>query len=231
MRAENSEKPGIREQHLLRRRNNPLFDKAQHQVASEDLATARLNDGLDQDRFMDEFQSLVQRAVELKANAPSETVLEIKATLDKAYQQACALPGDQARIKQAISQLVNTIMRAIRNGIEEDDALAKKELEDEETARCAHFSLQELPLVSALTHPQSPVSEDELIPSLLSEPEKTLAPSLAIFDTDQLAILCNDARIFLSQQDPGRTLPDAWQRLELMEYIYHQMQQPQRGDH
>jgi len=118
-----------------------------------------------------------------------------------------------------------------RNGIEEDDALAKKELEDEETARRAHFSLQELPLVSALTHPQSPISEDELIPSLLSEPEKTLAPSLTIFDADQLTILCDDARAFLSQHDPDRTLPDAWRRLELMEDIYRQVQQPQRGDH
>ena len=157
-------------------------------------------------------------------------MLEIKAALDKAYQQACALPGDQTPVKQAITRLVAAIMRAIWSGVGED-ALAKQELEDEETARRAHFSLQELPLVSALTHPNSPISEGELIPSLLSEPEETLAPSLTIFDTDQLSVLCEDARTFLSQQDPDRALDDAWRRLELIEGIYRQIQQPQRGDH
>lgn len=230
MRAENTEKPGIREQHLLRRRNNPLFDEARRDVASEDLATARLDDGLELDRFMEAFQSLVQRAIDLEPNTPSEDVLEIKAALDKAYQQACALPGDQSQVKQAIIQLVSAIMRAIRSGIG-NDALASQELEDEETARRTHFSLQELPLVSALTHPESPIGENELIPSLLSEPEQTLAPSLTIFDSDQMAVLCEDARAFLLQQDPERSLNDAWRRLELMEEILHQSQQPQRGDH
>ncbi|TCK18352.1 hypothetical protein DFR30_1630 [Thiogranum longum] len=230
MRAESSEKPGIREQHALRRRNNPLFDETRRNVANEDLASARLDDGLELDHFMEEFQLLVQRAIDLKPNTPSETVLEIKAALDKSYQQACALPGDQTQVKQAISQLVNAIMRAIRNGID-SDALAEQELEDEETARRAHFSLQELPLVSALTHPESPIGENELIPSLLSEPEQTLAPSLTIFDKGQMEVLCEDARAFLSQLDPDRALDEAWRRLELMEEIFHQSHQPQRGDH
>jgi hypothetical protein len=230
MRAENYEKPGIREQHVLRRRNNPLFDEARRVVTSEELATARLDDGRELDLFMEEFQSLVQRAVDLTANTPSETVLEIKAALDKAYQQACALPGDQTKIKQAISRLVEAIMHAIRKG-SGDDALARQELDDEETARRAHFSLQEYPLITALIHPESPIGENELIPSLLSEPEQTLAPSLTIFDTAQMAVLCEDARVFLSQRDPDRTLGDAWRRLELMEKIYQQMQQHTRGDH
>ena len=231
MRSENHEKPGIREQHLLRRNNNPLFDASRREVRSEDLATARLDDGQELDRFMSDFQSLVQRAVDLASNAPTETVLEIKAELDKSYQLACALPGDQTKIKQAITQLVNAVMHAIWKGIGEDDALAKQELEDEEMARRAHFSLQELPLVSALTHPDSPIGEDELLPSLLSEPDETLAPSLTIFDAEQLAVICEDARAFLTRQDPDRTLEDAWRRLELIESIYHQIQQPQRGDH
>ncbi len=230
MTNESEEKPGIREQHLLRRRNNPLFDASRREVPNEDIASARLDDGLELDRFMETFQSLVQRAVDLKPNTPSETVLEIKAALDKAYQQACALPGDQTRVKQAIVQLVGAIMRAIWSGIG-DDPLARQELEDEETARRAHFSLQELPLVSALTHPESPIGEDELIPSLLSEPANTLVPSLTIFDADQLAVLCEEARAFLLQRDPDRALKDAWNRLELIEGIYQQILQPHRGDH
>lgn len=230
MQSDNYEKPGIREQHLLRRNKNPLFDASRQEVRSEDFATARLDDGQELDRFMEEFQTLVQRAVDLKPNTPSETVLEIKAALDKAYQQVCALPGEHSQIRQAISRLVDAVMRAIWSGIG-DDALARQELEDEETARRAHFSLQELPLVSALTHPNSPIGEDELLPSLLSEPEDTLAPSLTIFDPDQLEVICEDARAFLTQQDPDKALDEAWRRLALIESIYRQTLQPQRGDH
>ncbi len=85
MRSEDNEKPGIREQHLLRRNGNPLFNTSRREVRSEDFASARLDDGQELDQFMDEFQLLVQRAVDLKPNAPTETVLEIKASLDKSY--------------------------------------------------------------------------------------------------------------------------------------------------
>ncbi len=230
MKPDVKERPGIREQHLLRRSNNPLFDAERREVRSEDFATARLDDGQELDRFMQEFQSLVQRAVDLKPNAPSETVLEIKAALDKSYQQVCALPGDQSQVKQAITRLVDAVMQAVRNGIG-NDALARQELDDEETARRTHFSLQELPLVTALTHPDPPIGEDELLPSLLSEPDETLAPSLTIFDREQLEVICEDARAFLAQQDPDRTIEDAWRRLELMESIYRQSQQPTHGNH
>ncbi|HHJ13715.1 MAG TPA: hypothetical protein ENJ79_04965 [Gammaproteobacteria bacterium] len=230
MQQEDEHKPGIREQHLLRRNNNPLFDVERRRVDREELALARLDDGREAQQFMSGFQALVQRAMALGPHADSQEVLDIKSGLDRAYQQACALPGDQTEIKRAIVRLVDTIMHAIRRGIG-NDALARRELDDEEAARRVHFSLQELPLVSALTHPESPIAAEELIPSILSEPLETLAPSLTIFDRDQLEVLCQDARAFLGERDPQHRLADAWRRLDLIENLYHRMQQGQSGAH
>ncbi|MGB5300447.1 MAG: hypothetical protein WBN08_16890 [Thiogranum sp.] len=215
--------PGIRERHLLRRKHNPLFDEKQSAVSNEDLARARLDDGLEMDRFMNDFQLLVQKAVDLKPNTPSETILEIKQELDRSYQQICALPGDQEHIKSAIKKLLVHIMQAIRAGAG-NDAYAKQQLDDEETARKLHFELQELPLVAALTHPHSPIAEDELIPSLLSEPAETLMPSLQLFDENQIAAILSGAEALLKQRDPQRALADAWRGLELIETCYHDMQ-------
>jgi len=215
--------PGIRERHLLRRKHNPLFDEKQSAVSNEDLARARLDDGLEMDRFMNDFQLLVQKAVDLKPNTPSETILEIKQELDRSYQQICALPGDQEHIKSAIKKLLVHIMQAIRAGAG-NDAYAKQQLDDEETARKLHFELQELPLVAALTHPHSPIAEDELIPSLLSEPAETLMPSLQLFDKNQIAAILSGAEALLKQRDPQRALADAWRGLELIETCYHDMQ-------
>jgi len=212
--------PGIRERHLLRRKHNPLFNEKQSDVSNEDLARARLDDGVEMDGFMNDFQLLVQKAVDLKANTPSETILEIKQELDRSYQQACALPGDQQQIKNGIKQLLAHIMQAVRAAAG-DDAYARQQLDDEETARTLHFELQELPLVAALTHPHSPIAEDELIPSLLSEPSERLVQTLQLFDENQLASILSGAEALLKQRDPQRALVDAWQGLKLIETCYH----------
>jgi hypothetical protein len=214
---------------LLRKRANPLFDEAQRRVSEEDIAAARREDSLEQDRFMEGFRALVQRAIDLEPNTPSETVLEIKEQLDKSYQQVCALPGDHAEIKNAIRKLVAVIMKSIQAGIG-NDAYARQQLQDEEIARQAHFELQELPLVADLTHPESPIAEDELIPSLLSEPRETLAPVLQLFDENQLAAIHNDATVFLEQRDPEKQLSEAWQRLALIEQCYRELQPDSRAN-
>ncbi len=214
-------RPGVREAHLLRKKDNPLFPLAERQVSNEALATARLHDGLELDRFTQDFQALVQRAVTLEANAPSEAVLELKEQLDHSYQRACALPGDQSHIKAAIGKLLGIIMNAVRSGIG-NDAYAAQQLEDEELAREAHFTLQETPLVAALTHAESPVAETELVPSLLSEDDAGLERCLSLFDTTQLASICAQAAEWLQAIDPQRSLAYAWRRLAIIQaYFSH----------
>jgi len=218
-----TDQPGIRERHLLRKLNNPLFGDAHDSIGKDDLAQARLHDGLDKDRFLSTFQNLVERAVNLEPNAPSETVLEIKEQLDQSYEQACSLPGDMSTIKQSIDRLVAVIMDAVRAGAG-GDQLAQQQLDEEVVARREHYRLQELPLVAALTHPDSPVGPHELIPSLLSEDTATLADALSIFDEQQLASIVHDAGVFLQQRDPAHQLTDAWSRLQLIEDRYRNRQ-------
>jgi hypothetical protein len=222
MTPQTENQPGVRERHLLRKRNNPLFSATDREVSNEALAEARLADGLEMDRFLQEFQALVKRAVELEPNTPSETILEIKEQLDHSYQRVCALPGDQSAIKQAIRQLIEVIMKAVRSGIG-NDAYAERQLEEEVIAREAHFELQELALVAALTHADSPVSEEEFVPSLLSEVDENLERCLLLFDEGQLAAISNDAEVFLEKTDPDKQLLDAWRRLALIQDYYRRL--------
>ncbi|GMQ89333.1 MAG: hypothetical protein BMS9Abin09_0807 [Gammaproteobacteria bacterium] len=216
------EHTGIREQHLLRKKDNPLFEESERDVSNEVLARARMEDGVEMDAFMSDFQALVQRSVALEPNTPSETILEIKEQLDRSYQQCCALPGDQSAVKSGIRKLIETIMRAVEAGIG-NDAYARQKLEEEVLARELHFRLQELPLVAALTAADSPVAENELVPSLLSEPVDTLASTLQLFDETQMAAIFDEASTFMEHKDPERKLMDAWQRLQLIEQTWQNM--------
>ena len=48
-------RPGIREQHLLRKQNNPLFNDSQRTVEQDALTRARIEDGIEGDRFAEAF--------------------------------------------------------------------------------------------------------------------------------------------------------------------------------
>lgn len=209
-------KPGVREQHLLRKKDNLLFSQQQRSVSSDDFDKARLMDDLDVDRYIRRFEGLVQQAVDLKPNADSQVILELKEQLDQNYQQICALPGETEKVKKAILTLLDLVMKSVWKGVGED-AVAQQKLRDEEVARATHFKIQEISLVAALTHEQSPIVEEELIPSLLSESEDDLTITLSLFDDEQLLSLAADASKYLSERDSSHRHPQAWLRLTQME--------------
>ncbi len=184
-----SQIPGRRERHLMRKHNNPLFPEAEREVTEQGLLEAQRLDHEELSDFITGFRTLVHKAVKLQPNEQSEVILEMKENLDKAYEQAAGLADDQSETKEAIKKLSALIMNAVRTGAGTDQT-ALQELDQEEQARSAHFELLEHPLVADLLSPDSPVAEANLMPTLLSASDEELAAALALFDNDQLILLC-----------------------------------------
>jgi hypothetical protein len=116
----------------------------------------------------------------------------LKERLDQAYETACRLADDQTPNKEAIKKLVEVIMQSVWKGAG-NDTLAHQELEQEEIARQAHFELLESPLVADLLDPESPIAQDELLPSLLSAEQADFEAAITLFDSAQLEALLNQA--------------------------------------
>lgn len=188
---------GARERHLRRKHLNPLFADGTS-INPESVREARSQDRADAETFEQEFPKLVEEAVALPPLADSDVILSLKERLDKAYEQACGLSGDQSRPKQAIRRLLAVIMQAVRKGAA-GDPQAHRELEQEELAREAHFTLLEYPLIADLLNPRSPIGPRELAPTLLSETETSLQAALQLFDDAQLQLLYRDARELLER--------------------------------
>jgi hypothetical protein len=193
-------KPGRRERHLRRRHRNPLFAWPLMEVDPETLLAAQKADHEEMEVFRIAFLEQVQKAVDLPPDAGSEAVLTLKEELEKLYEQACGLPEDHGREKEALGRLISLIMKAVRNATG-DDSLARKELQDEEQARAIHFRLLDQPLVADILHPRSPVDPDELVPTLLSAGERELEAALEVFDVDQLALVVAQGRKLLEGLD------------------------------
>ncbi len=208
--------PGPRERQLMRRHANPLFGEAARAIDQADVDAARADDVAAQAAFMDSFRALVQEAVELPPNAESEVVLDLKARLDESYTRVCALPGDKAPLLQAIDRLLDAIMQAIRKSAA-GDPVALQNLDEEATARALHKQLVQHPLVADLLLPDTPIGEDELLPTLLGEEPEAVAAALHLFAPEQLEPLCSEGeRLLAALENTGHDLRRARENLERM---------------
>lgn len=206
-------KPGRRERHLRRRHENPLFAWPPEEVEPGTLLAAQKADHEEMEAFRAAFHELIARAVNLPADAGSDTVLALKQDLELGYEQSFGLPEDQARERAALRRLIALIMKAVRRSAA-SDPLAHQELTDEEEAREIHFRLLEQPLVADLLHPESPIAPQELAPALLSASTEEVEAALELFDRPQVEDLAQaSARLIECLEAEGLTLTVPRQRL------------------
>ena len=209
-------KPGRRERHLRRRHENPLFAWPPLEVDPADLLAAQKADHEEMESFREVFRALVQRAIQLPADADSDAVLGLKQDLERAYEQSWGVPEDHGREQAALRKLIELIMTAVRRAAGADP-LAMRELEDERIARDVHFRLLEQPLAADLLYPESPIAPDELAPSLLSATAGEVAAALELFDAPQVAELAQQCVVLIEGlESRGLDLTLPRQRLGLL---------------
>ena len=212
-----SDDPGAFERQLQRQHANPLFPDAARAVTQDQIQTARRRDQEEQRDFQAALRATLREALDMPPQVESDVLLKLKERLDQLYDQCAGLPGDHDREKQSLTRMIGVIMKAVWAGAG-DDPRAHSELEQEEHARTLHHELLQQPLVATLLRPDSPIAEDALIPTLLSETENAVRTVLQLFDATQLQAMCQQARALLEQlASTGQELPDARRRLELME--------------
>ncbi|MES9833505.1 MAG: hypothetical protein ABW139_14820 [Candidatus Thiodiazotropha sp. DIVDIV] len=202
-----SELPGRFERHLMRKHDNPLFQEPLRQLTPEQLTEAQRLDHEELVAYIEGLRKLVGEAVALGPHEQSDVILELKERMDKAYESACRLADDQTPNKDAILKLVEVIMRAVWKGAG-NDTLAHGELKQEEAARKTHYELLESFLVADLLDPESLITEDELLPVLLSAEQSEFEAAITLFDPAQLAEICRLGEAFFAFAEES----DAWNK-------------------
>jgi hypothetical protein len=211
-----SEHPGSHERHLLRKASNPLFPFALT-LDDDNLIDAQRLDHEAMQTFNTEFRALLEETTSLSGNVDSDVILQLKDRLDRAYETASSIGGDTTAMKGAIRKLLSFMMASVRRGAG-NDAQAHMELDQEEMAREAHFTLLDAPLVADLLHPASPIHPDELVPTLLSADKDELQLALQMFDEVQLlAILSQGAALLEQLQGEGVNVSAPQEKLAFMQ--------------
>ncbi len=193
-----SENPGSHERHLIRRHENSLFEDRKSKVSSDSLMEVQKKDHDILQNFMLDVKGVMTQAVSLKPNEDSEIILEVKDKLDKLFASSVTVADDQTRVKESIKKLLGVIMASVRKGAG-DDAHALQELEQEDMAREANFAFLESQLVADILDPDSPIDDEDLIPTLLSAEKDDLALANQLFDMDQLSFILTQGEDLLNK--------------------------------
>ncbi|HIP80827.1 MAG TPA: hypothetical protein EYH16_00245 [Leucothrix mucor] len=212
-----SENPGAHERHLLRRHNNVLFGARQTEVDSDSLQENQKKDHDILQQFMVDFREAVTKAVDLKPNEDSEVILEVKDSLDKLYASSASVADDQTRVRESIKKLLAVIMQSVRKGAG-DDAHALQELDQEDAAREANMAFLESKLAADILDPDSPIDNDDLIPTLLCAEKDDLALATQLFDEEQMTYLLSESEALLNKLDnEGQDVKQAAENFVFME--------------
>lgn len=211
---------GMHERHMRRKDGNPLFGLPTPRYTTADYMQARRLDSEEMNAFQSEMQEVIQQAIDLPSNAESEVVLELRGKLDQLYTRCSGFGTSCGSHKQSIRKLIEIVMQAVWQA-SADDPMARMELEQEEMARQQHFCLLEYPLISDLMRPDTPVTEDELVPSLLQADEDELEAVMWMFEPEQLQEIREEAQALLARRrEQGYEVADAWENLQaIIEHI------------
>lgn len=208
---------GMHERHLMRKDGNPLFSLPAADYSGDEYIRARQRDSEELHHFHEEMRAVIQQAIELEANVESEVILELRGKLDQLYTRCSGFGSGCGEHKQNIRKLIDLVMKAVWQAAA-NDPQARMELEQEEMARQQHFRLLEYPLVADLLRPDTPVTEEELIPTLLHAEREELEAVLWLFEPKHLQQLTEEARELLEKlRSQDIELQEAWENLQQIE--------------
>ena len=195
-----SENPGAHERHLIRRHENVLFGERATEVTSNSLQQKQKIDHDILQQFMLDFREVVNKAVALKPNEDSEVILAVKDQLDKLYAGSVSVADDQSRVQESIKKLIHVVMQSVRKGAAQDPQ-ALQELAQEDAAREANFAFLASTLVADVLDPDSPIDNDDLLPTLLCAEKDDLALATQLFDLEQITFLLEQGKQLIDKLD------------------------------
>ena len=193
-----SDSPGCRERHLIRKHQNPIFISEKSALTQSDVDDAREDDSSEYEEFIEDFNDLLADVSGLEGKVETEVVLEIKEQIDRMYDRCASFGEDHSKYKGALVKLHDTIMTVIRQaaGV---DSVAMKELDREQQARELHLELMEYKLVSDLLRADSPIQDNELVPTLLSEDSESVQVVMSLFEEEQKGTIRDEAKGLVSR--------------------------------
>jgi len=156
--------PGCFERHLQRRRQNPLFPTDRQDVGPIEIDQARLRDNAERSTLKSRILETLHPLMEGPDSVDGQTAIDLLQKLhhlvERVYQSDQGLEQEAAALQRGYQTLSESI-RSVR-GPE-----YSAQLDSAARALQAQVTLFSAPLLATLSRTDSPMRQDELVPSIL----------------------------------------------------------------
>ncbi len=173
------------------------------------VVEARERDKKEQKEFLRNFKGVVEKVSKLPERADSERLLELIPELDSCYTQCMVLGAQFPKEKQALSRLIILFEQTLLRHAGTDNAFLEQ-FKQEQEARKMHHQALENPIVASMMRDDSPISNDELPATILSEPSSLIEEVLTFLNQEQIESLRKHAKelIISVEKDVDMDIPD-----------------------
>jgi len=217
MKLEFSPHPGCWERHLQRQHDNLLFAKTAEAIDQHKVDHAQQQDEDERQTFMTAFKVLLLSFGDLKAQEESQRILDLQADIDTLYADCASLGGDFHAEKAGLRKLSELIVKSILSSTDHDEETLQN-LDTEHKARKMHFALLEHSLIAHILRQNSPIEQNQLVATLLSEDDSSLRAAMSLFNMEQQQTLCQIAGDLLDGlQGQGLPVDEFSSRLQIMQ--------------
>lgn len=176
------------EAHLIIRRNNPYFPEAKRTVSHDELADAKRKDKEDYIYCQRCLEKLKEGIEALPSIAKSGDLLVLRERIDDRIFFSLGLGGPAAEISSKAQQLRETIMLNMRAAFSENqemlDNIQKADTHHKDTVRTFF-----IPVLAQILRNDSPIPQDEIISTILSEDPSTIAIFINSLPEDSRALI------------------------------------------
>ena len=191
-----SEKPGVRERHLIRKYQNP-FLAADLPMTQSEVDNAQLQDREETLSFLNDFEKLATAAKNISLSEEVDETLTLIQELNTQYCLCTSLSTNLAQFRGKLTKLIDGLARLLwRHCVDSPSMMAKLDLL--ESDRCEQRELLQHQFIADLLHPKGPISARDFVPSLLFESGDSISATMNHLDKKQRNFIRSKAKTLLN---------------------------------
>lgn len=183
-----SSNPGAYETHLMRRRNNPYFPESRRSVSHEDIEDAKKKDKDDYILCQQRLEHLGQEIKAPPQNATSGDLMALRKRIDDLIFFSMGIGGHATDIASKADQLREAVISDLRSAFAGDEETLSN-IEKADTYHKDNVRKCYIPVIAQMRRENSPILEEEIIATVLSEDPSLIAIFMNSLPEDSRALV------------------------------------------
>jgi len=193
-----SNNPGAFEQHLIRRYNNRLFPKSRRTVTQIEIDVAQDRDLKDYEKVGQDLTNIIEEIARFPDFVNSSKINELRECIDNLIEKCMGVGGNAYTTAHEVKELRRVIIKWWAKAVSSNPEI-KHRLYEAEATYHQNIPRFEVPFITPMLRKDSPISDEEIVPALLTEKPETIASVIRFLAPDVRGSVQKTALVILKE--------------------------------